>query len=224
MTCRTMTCRTICTMTRRLFLFAFLPPFSSLAFAQAAPGATVTFAFSNPALQPPRYSLLVHGDGTAHYHAEEGSTPPPEFERDLRLDDRLRGRLDAAARKNKWFTAPCESKHSAKVAFTGNKTFTYAGPEGQGSCTFNYAQDAQLEQLSNDLIAVAATLEEGRKLETLLAHDKLGLETEVEMLGTQAAGGRALDLQNIAPVLRAIADSDGVMTHTRTRAAALLPH
>ena len=216
-------------MMERLLLLALLAtaflPAARVAPGQAAPGATVTFEFANPALQPPRYSLEMHEDGTAHYHAEEGSAmPPAEVDRDLRLDDGLRARLGTAARRSKWFAVPCESKHGAKVAFTGHKTFSYAGPAGQGSCTFNYAQDPQLEQLSNDLIAVAATLEEGRRLETLLQHDRLGLEAEVDSLAAQSAGGRALDLGNIAPVLRAIADSDEVMTHTRTRAAALLPH
>ena len=204
----------------------FLPagPTAGSAFAQAVPGGTITFAFANPALQPPQYSLEIHEDGTARYQAEDGNASPPEFDRELRIDEGLRARLWATARKEKWFGVPCESKHGAKVAFTGNKTFRYAGPEGQGSCTFNYAQDPQLEQLGNDLIAVAATLEEGRKLETLLQHDKLGLDAAVENLQTQSAGGRALDIGNIAPVLQAIADSDGVMTHTRARASALLPH
>lgn len=215
-------------MTPRLGLLALLPVlFQS---AQSPSAAVITFSYSNPALQPARYSLQVQGDGTAHYHADGSGTTPggfgtiaPEFDRDLRLDDGLRSRLETETRANKWFATVCESKHGARVAFTGDKTFSYAGPEGQGSCTFNYAQDARLEQLSNDLIAVAATLEEGRRLEMLLAHDKLGLDAELQSLAAQAAGSRALDLGNIAPVLQAIASNDEVLTHTRARASALLP-
>ncbi len=219
-------------MTRRPALLALLLAVSSVAtgpaLGQVAPApalqATITFVFANPALQPSRYSLEMHEDGTAHYHAEQENATPPEFDRELRIDDGLRTKLWAEARKAKWFTTPCESKRGAKLAFTGSKTLSYAGPEGQGSCTFNYAEDPQMEQLGNGLVAVAATLEEGRRLESLLQHDKLGLDAEVENLGMQSAGGRALDLGNIAPVLQAIADSEGVMTHTRSRAAALLTH
>lgn len=197
---------------------------ASQAHPEATAQATVTFVFANPALQPPHYSLAMHEDGIARYHAEDGNATPPEFERELRIDDGLRTRLWAEARKEKFFTVPCESKHGAKLAFTGHKTMSYAGPEGQGSCTFNYAQNPQLEALGNDLIAVAATLEQGRRLESLLQHDKLGLDAEIENLEAESAGGRALDLRNIAPVLQAIASSDEVMTHTRSRAAALLTH
>lgn len=196
--------------------------------AQSGAPAAVTFSFSNPGLQPPEYSLLIHADGAAHYRSvgsATGSAAGPEgseFERELRVDDALRGRLFSLARKRHWFATACESKH--KVAFTGTKTLSYAGPEGQGSCTFNYADDAGLNGVAGDLISVATTLEEGRKLELLLAHDRLGLDAEVESLAGEQAGGRALDLENIAPVLQAIAADEAVLTHTRTRAAALLSH
>ncbi len=194
---------------------------------QGTTPATVTFAFSNPALQPARYSLVIREDGTGHYHSEPGSAPVQDgsvaqpFDRDITLGGPIRAQLFALARKDHFFARECDSKRS-NLAFTGTKTLTYAGPEGAGSCSFNHGREAQLDQAANSLIAVATTLEEGRKLALLLQHDRLGLDAEVELLAGEEAGGRALALENIAPVLHAIANSDEVMHHTRSRAEALL--
>ncbi len=79
-----------------------------------------------------------------------------------------------------------------------------------------------MQAASGSLIAVANTLEEGRKLELLLAHDKLGLDAEMETLITEQADGRAQDFQNIAPILQAIAGNEEVLHRTRAWAQQLL--
>ena len=109
------------------------------------------------------------------------------------------------------------------MAFTGQKALAYSGPDGSGSCTFNYAKDQQLDQLGEQLEAVVTTLGDGEHLAVLLAHDKLGLDAAVEQLAAAQTAGQALDLGNIAPVLRAIAADDGVLDHTRVLARSLLP-
>ena len=196
--------------------------------------ATVSFQFDNPALQPARYSLVMAEDGAGRYRSEGGgassAAAPDEaasaaaaqpLDRAITLAEPLRKQWFAAARKNRLFAVECDTKRD-KIAFTGNKTLSYTGPEGAGSCTFNYARDPRLQQLADSLIAVANTLEEGRKLELLLSHDKLGLDAEVELLGAEQADGRALELENIAPVLHAIAGNVEVLHRTRSRAEALL--
>ncbi len=145
------------------------------------------------------------------------------MDRDIAITGPLRAQLFAAAHKNKLFAIPCDSGRK-NLAFTGNKTLRYTGPEGQGSCTFNYAKSQQITELSDSLIAVATTLEEGSKLELLLLHDKLGLNAEIDVLMDEQAGGRALELGNIAPVLQAIAADPDVLNHTRSSARALLAH
>ncbi len=197
------------------------------AFAQAP--ATVEFTFDNPALQPAHYTLLVHEDGTGHFHSEPGAAPvpgalqPEPLDRDVIVNGPLRTQLFTVARKNKLFATQCDSGHK-NLAFTGNKTLRYTGPEGQGSCTFNYAKNQQISEIADSLIAVATTLEEGRKLQLLLAHDKLGLNAEMDILTEQQAGGRALEIGNIAPVLQAVAADPEVLNHTRSSARALLAH
>ncbi len=185
------------------------------AFAQTA---TVTFTFDNPALVPPHYGIAVHEDGSAEYSQPAMEGVPP-LTRPMTVNDGIRKQVFAVARKNH-FTKPCDMKQ--KTAFTGTKTLAYAGPDGAGSCTFNYSGDGQIEATAGQLIAVANTLDEGRKLESLLAHDKLGLDAEMETLAGEQADGRALDLENIAPVLRAISSDEEVLNRPRMRAQALL--
>ncbi len=181
-----------------------------------AQGAVVTFTFDNPALQPPHYVITVPEQGPGRYEGAADS-------RALTIPDAQKARLFALARKNKLFATPCANSHG-NLAFTGNKTFAFQGPEGGGSCTFNYAKDAKLGQAADELIAVATTLEEGRKLEVLLAHDKLGLNAEVDILSEEQSSGRALALGNIAPVLQRIAADPDVLNHTRSSVEALLKH
>ena len=195
----------------------------------AAQQATITFHFSNPALQPPAYTLELHEDGTGHYQSEGSGSPPAgtasleaqPLDRAITLAEPLRTELFQLARRNHLFATECSIK-GGHVAYNGDKTFRYQGPEGTGSCTFNYSRNAQLQAMAGSLISVSNTLEEGRKLELLLMHDKLGLDAEMELLATEQADGRALDFQNIAPVLTSIAGDEEVLHRTRARAQALL--
>ncbi len=208
----------------RLLALALLAPVPVLA---QVPQSTVTFTFDNPALQPAHYTLVIHQDGTGRYQstpgsaAVEGPLQPEPQDRAITVPDPLRTQLFALARKNRLFAAKCDSGQK-NIAFTGNKTLAYAGPDGSGSCTFNYAKNGQIGQLADNLIAVATTLEEGRRLQLLLDHDKLGLNAEVETLAGEQASGRAQALGNIVPVLRAIAADPDVLNHTRARVETLL--
>ncbi len=196
----------------------------SLALAQ---NAAITFTFDNPALQPAHYVMTIPEKGAGHFTSEPGSAPvqggaqPEPQDREITFPEEQRVKLFTLARKNKLFAVECGNQHG-NLAFTGNKTLAYKGPEGTGACTFNYARDQKIGQAADALIAVASTLEEGRKLEVLLAHDKLGLNDEVDILAGEQASGRALALGNIAPVLRAIVADPDVLNHTRTRVEALL--
>lgn len=201
-----------------------LLPLALQAGTAAAPGATVTFVYTNAALDPSTFTLVTREDGKATYQSKPGPAAGPEtrgLDRDAVLGTALRAQLFAAARHDHLFATDCSLKNS-HVAYTGDKTFSYQGAEGAGSCTFNYARIPALQSLASSLIAVARTMEEGRKLETLLAHDKLGVDAEMEELASEQADGRALELENIAPILHAIVADDGVLNRTRTRAQTLL--
>jgi hypothetical protein len=109
-----------------------------------------------------------------------------------------------------------------KVAFQGSKKLSYAGPEGQGSCEFNYSRDKEIQALGESLMSVAATILEGARLEKLLLHDRLGLDRETEYLIDASGDGRVQQICAIRGILERLAEDPSVMERVRKRARILL--
>lgn len=197
--------------------------------------ATITFAFENPQLQPPQYKITVHQDGTARYQSEGASSATgvdvptsdaaaltlPAADRELRIGDPLLGQLFTLARSHHYFATACEAPKE-HTAFTGKKTWTYAGSDGRGACEYNYSKDPQINTLGEQLQAVAFTLAEGQRLEMEHAHSPLALDAELENLQDAVKGNRAAGLENIQTTLKAIADDSSVLERARKRASLLL--
>lgn len=202
---------------------------SVTAIAQQPTTAHIRFIFENPQLQPASYVLDINEDGTGHFQSKPGSATfadsegiaPQPVTADIKIDEPLRGRLFKIARSHNYFNVACESTKS-KVAFTGKKALQYTGPDGKGSCTFNWSKDQELMKIADDLIAVAFTLEEGRRLTVEHEHNRLGLDAELEQLQDAVKAGRAQQIQNIAPQLQAIAADDSILARARLRARQLL--
>lgn len=184
--------------------------------------AGIRFTFENPKLEPSAYSLEIFEDGTGSYTTSIGgdSDAQPEV-RAIRIHDPLRSKLFLAARADHFFAMECEAPHN-RVAFTGKKTLAYRGPDGTGSCTFNYSREQSVNQIAAELISVAYTLEEGNRLKSEHLHDRLSLDAELESLADAAQDHRALELGNIAPELESIANDEAVLERARTRAKALV--
>jgi hypothetical protein len=191
--------------------------------------ARIVFTFDHPQLQPARYTIAIDENGAGHFasqpgpvdpYSSDGVVPAP-IDRDIRLDDSLRATLFSYARAHAYFGGRCD-KGNAGLAFTGNKTLSYAGPDGQGTCTFIWAVDPVLQRLADQLNAVAFTLEIGRRLGVEVQHDRLGLDSELATLQDAIKDQRASDLPNIATELEAIAGDQQVMDRARKRAVALL--
>src|SRR5205823_7571283 len=102
------------------------------------------------------------------------------------------------------------------IADTGKKTLTYTGPDGSGSCTYNYSENKTIDMLTNTFLAIAYTLDEGRRLEFLHRYDRLGLDAEMSLLLQEVGAGRALELGTIAPALAAIVDDTAVIQRVRS--------
>ena len=124
------------------------------------------------------------------------------------------------AHRHQLFNEGCESH--LKVAFEGFKKFSYTGPDGSGSCTYNYSKNKEIEDLGSTFGAVAETMIEGARLQELLQHDRLGLDKEMEYLVDAADHGHALEISNIRPILVKLADDDEVLERVRKRARHLL--
>jgi hypothetical protein len=206
--------------------FAFL--LAGTAFGQAeAPAAAgraqIQFSVADPQREPFKYALAIFEDGAGSYTASAASDgATPDAPQSIQIRNPVLGHLFETARAHKFFAMNCADTHN-RVAFTGQKTFAYSGPDGSGSCTFNYSKEQALNQAAADLMAIAYTLTVGTRLESEHLHDRLGLDAELESLQESARDQRALEMENIAPVLEAIANDDAVMERARARARALLP-
>lgn len=193
-----------------------------------AGNAVVEANYSNPGISPPQWTLTLHPDGNGHFHSERGSAAvsgmqtaeAPNVDRDIQVSGAFAGRVFAVASHHKWFSTNCESH--LKVAFQGWKKLSYSGPDGQGSCVFNYSKDKEIQALGDSLVAVAGTIVEGARLEMLLQHDRLGLDSEIEYLVEAAGDGRVQQIGTIREVLERLAEDDGVMDRVRKRARVLL--
>jgi hypothetical protein len=183
--------------------------------------------FSNPGLDPSHWTLTLHPDGTGHFSSQMGVTPDglkemevPNVNRDVQLSASFAAHVFEEAQRHKWFDEDCESH--LKVAFQGWKTLAYRGPEGRGSCTFNFSKDKDIQSLGDSLEAVAETILEGARLEMLLQHDRLGLDKEMEYLVDAAGNGRAQQICTIRGILVRLAQDDEVLERVRKRARMLL--
>lgn len=211
-----------------LLVLLAAPAFPSAQTAPTLGSSHIVFTFEHPQLQPSQYTITIDETGAGRFESKPGPVSDPRddvfptpLDRPILLDDTLRALLFRYARGHKFFATQCSTKKTS-LAFTGKKTISYSGPDGSGSCTFVWAEDPALQRLSDQLGAVAFTLEEGRRLDLETRHDRLGLDAELASLQDALKDHRAADLPNIAEQLRAIAEDQQVMDRARKRALALL--
>jgi hypothetical protein len=210
----------------RLVAAVFLLGLAAIASAQQPPApadrAHIRFTVENPKAEPAAYSLEIYESGDGSYSASAVDGPESRTAgKAIRIQAPLLTQLFKTARAEHFFAVSCESPQS-HVAFTGKKTLAYAGPDGTGSCTFNYSRVRPLNDSAEMLMDVAYTLTVGARLNNEHLHDRLSLDSELEALQDAAKEHRALELENIAPELESIAGDDAVMERARTRARGLL--
>lgn len=209
-------------------LLVLLPVLTALPLSGQS-AAHIVFTFEHPQLQPARYTISIDENGGGHFTSQPGSATwdssdgvvPAPIDRTIRVDDGLRSQLFSYARSHDFFNGHCDRGRTG-LAFTGNKTVTYTGSDGNGACTFVWAADPVLQRMADQLNAVAFTLEVGRRLDVEVQHDRLGLDSELSSLQDALKDQRASDLKNIAAELQTIAGDQDVMDRARKRAVALL--
>jgi hypothetical protein len=196
----------------------------------------VSFDFTRPGLPVPHFLLRVHEDGSATYQAEDAPVSTARYgnyqptsapavgakvDRPLTISSATTATIFKSARDLNHFNLDCETKIK-NIANTGKKTFTYSGPDGNGTCTFNYSDNKAVMQLTDTFQAIAYTLDEGRKLEHLHRFDRLGLDAEMEVFTHEYEEKRALELASIAPTLTSLVRDEALMDRVRKRASHLL--
>jgi hypothetical protein len=195
--------------------------------AQSA-STSLTIEFSNPGLTPSRWTLVIHPDGSGHFHAERGHAADPKTEtmepatidRDVHLNEDFVDRVFDTVHSHHLMDVACESR--AKVAFQGWKTISYRGPDGSGICRFNYSNDKEIEALGDSLVGVASTIVEGVRLEMIRQHDPLGLDREMEFVTEASRDGRLQQICVIQKILQSLEEDPAVLDRVRTRARKLL--
>jgi len=193
----------------------------------------VSFQFERAGLPVPRYMLEVHEDGTGRYKADESASVPSQsssaaqymggkhIDRPITLSPGTVAKIFKQARALDHFNIACDSK-AKNIANTGKKTLTYVGPDGQGSCVYNYSDNKSVAALSDMFLAIAFTMDEGRRLEFFHRYDRLGLDAEMTALAHEADEGRALEMGTIAPTLASIEGDTALIQRVRLKAGKLL--
>lgn len=209
--------------------FSTLPLLAPALSAQPAQ-PVIHIDFNNPGLIPSHWLIELHTDGSAHFHSDRATPDPliadptiaslPVIDRQLMLTPQFTGRFFTTARERKFFNIKCESH--AKVAFQGTKTLAYSGPDGSGSCQFNYSLDKNIQTLGDSAVALAATIIEGYKLHSLALHDRLGLDREMEYILGAVKDGRLQQIGVISDELQQLAADDALLDRVRRRARQLL--
>jgi hypothetical protein len=193
--------------------------------------AEISFAFERPGLSVPSYTMTISTiagryEGTEVSQSERSSTtaPPPQpFKQNFTISLATAHKIVALAHSLNNFNVECSSK-AKNIADTGKKTLRYFGhPDPwQGSCTYNYTENKDVQALTLIFQGIAETMDQGRNLDFLRRFDRLGLDAAVTFLAQEVSEGRALELGTIAPSLRAIVEDAEVMQRVRTKAATLL--
>jgi hypothetical protein len=115
----------------------------------------------------------------------------------------------------------CET-HNKGIAKTGVKILRYAGNGHEAECTYNYSDDERVNEATSTFEAIAETMLYGDRLAAKLRFDRLGLDMELDGLQSAVSEGRALEVENIAPVLQSLVEDERVMDRVRRKAQQLL--
>ena len=214
---------------RLRFAFAILLlvlPVSAQQQAASPAQPSVTFHFDwNQGVPWQTYSITVQSDGSTHFQG----TPAPDgpnsdtdlFQQDFTMSEANRSKIFDLAKKLNYFQGDFDS-HLKRIAQTGSKTLEYKSVTAHGSATYNWSQNADVQELTRLFLAIANTLDYGRKLTFQYRFDKLGMDTRLKELEDLRANHYAEELKAIAPILRKIADDPNMMHISRQTAQQLL--
>jgi hypothetical protein len=196
--------------------------------AAAPPGAdrgSVRFDFVWGEGVPWRsYSIQVQADGKTHFEgtpnpSQGGDTDP--VQQDFTMSEGNRQKIFDSARKLNYFQGDLDS-HLKHIAQTGAKKLAYKSAQVQGSSTYNYSQNPDVQQLTQLFLGLATTLDYGRKLAWNYRFDKLGMDQRLRELEELQAGHQVEELSAIEPILRKIAADPSLMHISRQSAQHLL--
>ena len=198
--------------------------------------SVVTFDRVWEAATPPQYTITVDSSGRGRYVSREAADAAkapeqkghadvpqaePDFELEFDVSRATRDLVFQLAKDANYFAGDYEYK-AHRMADTGKKVLTYAGPGKIFQTTYNWSENKAIDRLTRLFQGISSTIEHGRKLQFLHRFDKLGLEEELKGMEALAADNYLAEIQIIAPTLQSIADDYSVLHIARLRARRLL--
>ena len=191
----------------------------------ASDQAAVEFNFQwNQGIPWQSYSIQVQADGKTHFagtpNPPQGGDDDPVLQ-DFIMSEANRQKTFDLAKKLNYFRGDFDS-HLKHIAQTGAKTLVYKSAQVQGSTTYNYSQNPDVQQLTQLFLGLANTLDFGRKLTFQYRFDKLGMDQLLREIEEQQASHQVEELSAIEPILRKIANDSNLMHITRQSAQHLL--
>ena len=187
--------------------------------------ASVRFGFDWPQGIPwQKYSIEVQADGKSHFDGipNGGDTHDTDpYQQDFSMSAANREKIFELSQKLNYFRGDVDS-HLKHIAQTGKKTLEYRSPQVQGSTTYNWSQNADVEELTKLFQAISMTIDYGRKLAFQYRFDKLGIDDRLKELQDLQASHGAEEIRVIAPMLHKIADDPNMMNISRQTAKHIL--
>lgn len=186
----------------------------------------VSFDFVLAGAQPPHYSLSVESSGKAAYRSDDALNDEAKengdpFQVKFILSPQTAQRIFDLAKALNYFKGDFEYR-GGRVANMGAKTLIFKNGTAENTTTYNYSQNADLQQLTTLFQGIASALEYRRRLERLYRYDKLGLDAELKRMEEDAKRNYIVELQVDESILKQIAGDSSVMNISRKRADGLL--
>ena len=174
---------------------------------------SIGFSFVPRSAESPAWEIEVKQDLSGTYRVKDGVPVP------ISISAATMKRLNIG--DSKVNSGQCETKQK-NIAQTGTKTIFYSLGPALSHCTFNYSDDEDLNAAAATFQSIAETIQAGDKLKHKHRFDHLGLDAELDSLLARAKDGGAIELQNIAPILKSIVEDDEIMSPSRRKAKSLL--
>ena len=190
---------------------------ATLALASAESGEfRIFFSRAFPGSVPPYFEVVVESSGTAAYRESE-EEEPIEFEVGAA---ELAELLQHVKELDHFRTAVDDNR---KVAFTGEKTFRFAGGDGvSGEIKFNHTSN----KAANVLLAWFHKVGESERhlieLERTARFDRLGVNKRLLQFQISLEDKRIISPTQFIPILRRIAKDKKIIRIATARAAGLL--
>ncbi len=198
---------------------------SILSYSQAETAPVVTFTVDFPDSQPEHYSIRVPSNGPARYQSSgrvsADSDETDSFDFDFTVATKTRQKIFELAAKAGYFQKDVDSRHKG-LAFTGKKTLSYKDARRSGESTYNYTANPAVQELTDLLQSLSATLEFGHRLQYDHHYQKLALDEELKRMEEIARSNELVEVTAIQPILNQIIADPSVINVTRARAQRLL--